>query len=33
VFIIDTDGRIAWARVSQYPRDFVSGQTILEYLP
>ena len=33
VFIIDTDGRIVWAQVSQYSRDFVSGQTILEHLP
>lgn len=33
VFIIDTDGRIVWAQVSQYSRSLVDGQTILDHLP
>jgi peroxiredoxin len=33
VFVIETDGRIAWHHVGQHPGDRPSAQTILEQLP
>jgi len=33
VFVIDTDGRIAWSYVGQQPGDLPSIQMILEQLP
>ena len=33
VFVIDTDGRIAWSYVGQQPGDRPSVQMILEQLP
>jgi len=33
VFVIGTDGHIAWSHVGQHPGDRPSAQTILEQLP
>jgi peroxiredoxin len=33
VFVIDTDGRIAWSHVGQHANDRASVQMILEQLP
>jgi len=33
LFIIETDGRVVWGHIGQSPRDYVSGQAILEHLP
>lgn len=33
VFVIETDGRIAWSHVGQHAGDRASAQTILEQLP
>lgn len=33
VFVIETDGRIAWSHVSRLPGDQPGAQTILEHLP
>jgi alkyl hydroperoxide reductase subunit AhpC len=33
VFVIDTDGRIAWSYVGQQPGDRPSIQVILEQVP
>ena len=33
VFVIETDGHIAWSHVGQHPGDRPSAQTILEQLP
>jgi len=33
VFVIGTDGHIAWSYVGQHPDDRPSAQTVLEHLP
>lgn len=33
VFIIETDGHVAWSHIGQHPGDRPSAQTILEHLP